>query len=196
MGANNSKIKTSTNHSNKDLELLASSTVFSAEEIKTLCKKYESLSKQETAAGVINMEEFQKMLGVQSIDYTKLIFNAFDTKKTGEISFNDFVSGLSAISPRASTKEKARFVFNMFDLNKDGHIDRNELKQLLEISLGTNNAIQLLDSNIEKIIDATFSKIDSNNDGMITFEDFEAAATNNPSILSCITFSVDGLFPN
>ena len=185
MGSESSKVhvKASPMPSNHDLQLLKDQTHFSVEEIKTLWERFDFLTKTQDTKGIINLEEFKNALGMQSAAYTHRIFVAFDVNKNAEIEFSEFVLGLSAICPRASIKEKSHFVFNMFDLNGDGIIDKQELKQLMDISLGTNSLIQLPESHIEKIIDLTFTKMDKNNDGMITLEDFQAEAETDPSVL-------------
>ena len=195
MGSGSSKTKGTTKPTHKDFELLACSTCFSVEELKILWNRFEFLRKDQQTNGIINMAAFKDALGLQSEGYTHLIFSAFDTSGTNHISFTDFVQGLSSICPRASTKEKAKFVFNMFDMDKNGVIDKNELQKLLDISLGANSLIKLPQSYLDKIIDNTFAKMDHNNDGMITLEDFEKEANQDPSVLSCLSFSIDGLFP-
>ena len=196
MGVEGSKVKPTPTPNQKDLEILSSSTRFSVNEVMFIWKRFDFLAKSQISDDMIDINEFRVALGLMSDGYTQRIFSAFNTSNSGEISFREFVFGLSSICPRASTKEKAKFVFSMFDIDKNGFIDKRELSEVLDFSLGANSAIRLPQSQLDKIVETTLRKMDKDNDGMISFEEFEAEANRDPSILSCVTLSIDGLFPS
>lgn len=184
----------STKPTMKDFQALAEITRFTASEIQQLYTRYEKLSNSQIADGMIDVHEFQAALGLSSSGFAQRIFAAFDEDNSKEIDFVEFVKGLSALSPRASLHEKASFCFNVYDIDKNGFIDRDELREVLSFSLGENSSIHLPAAQLEKVIDATFKKMDSNGDGQISIEEFETEASKNPAILQCVNLSIDGLF--
>merc|ERR1719334_2693353 len=58
------------------------------------------------------------------------LFEAFDTKKTGNIDFGEFVSGLAGYV-RGTTRDKMNMLFTLFDLDSQGFITRNDLQSVL-----------------------------------------------------------------
>lgn len=70
----------------------------------------------------------------------------------------------------------------MYDSDKNGFIDKKELETVLiaifELvgDTDTNNSI-----NVKKRVDEIFDKLDSNNDGLISQEEFVEGFINDPS---------------
>ncbi len=51
-----------------------------------------------------------------SSTYAHYVFNAFDQDRSGSISFEEFVTGLSLLA-RGSLHEKLEWAFNLYDIN-------------------------------------------------------------------------------
>ena len=129
-----------------------------------------------------------------STDFTERIFAAFDTDDSYEIEFDEFVLGLSALTPDATIEEKATFCFGVYDIDGNGHIEKGELKQILTFSLGSNSSVHLTEQQIDAVVEATFKQMDTDNNGGISLQEFIQAAKQNPSILSCVNLNLESLF--
>ena len=60
--------------------------------------------------------------------FGKVIFETFDTDKSGSLDFTEFMVGLH-ITADGSFEQKCRWAFQMYDLNKDGEIEFKEMKR-------------------------------------------------------------------
>lgn len=177
----------------QDFDQLASFTTFNSKEVEKLWRKFEKISNSETQDYQINISEFQRALGLRSKGFAERVFAAFDTDSSQEISFKEFVIGLSVMSPRATMNEKAKFCFDVFDIDKNGYIEKDELLIVLRESLGENSSVKISPVQLTKIVNATYKKMDKNGDGRIDFEEFTEEAMKNPVILSCVHVNLDSL---
>ena len=195
MGAKGSKVKGSKKKfSKEDIKELATHTHFTAEQISKLYSHFKGVSNSDDHNYKINLHEFQTALQLPSTDFTERIFAAFDTDDSSEIEFDEFVLGLSALTPDATIEEKATFCFGVYDIDGNGHIEKGELKQILTFSLGSNSSVHLSEQQIDAVVEATFKQMDTDNNGGISLQEFIQAAKQNPSILSCVNLNLESLF--
>lgn len=195
----NSKMGNSSSHhhqkyTKKDFENLAKMTHFTAEQISILHHRFSAVSNSDTHDNKINVSEFRQALDIPSTGFTERIFSAFDTDKSQQIEFDEFVFGLSALSQKATVEEKAKFCFLVYDIDGNHTIDKQELTQILTFSMGQNTSIHLSDDQINKIVDSTFKKMDKNHDGGISLDEFTQCAKENPQILNCVNLNLDEIF--
>lgn len=191
------KMGTSESRANFDeasLKQLAADTHFTEEEIRLLHGRFLQLSSTIVDDGKIDFNEFQQSLGIPNAEFAKRIFSAFDSDGSFDIDFIEFARGLYTLSSKASLEEKAKFCFGIYDIDKNGSIDRDELKEVLTLSLKQNKAVKLTDQQLQTIINSTFKRIDANNDNQISFEEFLSEAKKNPAILACVSLDSDRLF--
>lgn len=97
------------------------------------------------------------------------MISVLDKNKDGNISFLEFVQGLSALSAGASNEEKLRFAFEIYDINGDGYISNGELFKVLKMMVGNN----LTDIQLQQLVDRTIIKADEDFDGKISFQEFK-----------------------
>ena len=192
MGAKGSKAKRG-KPTDLDFEWLAKNTKFTRDEIQILWKRFKSLSNSQTKDYMIDVHEFQTAMGFKANEFTRRIFEAFDSDGSAKIDFMEFVMGLYALSPRATIQDKAKFCFSVYDIDRNGFIERSELREVLLFSLGANSAVKLPEDQLEKVIQSTFAKMDKNGDDQIEFAEFEQEAIKNPTILSCVNLNIDEL---
>lgn len=178
----------------EDFQKLSEHTRFTPKELEMLYVKFKAVSNSEIADDLIDLDEFEHALGLKKSGFVERIFAAFDKDDSKQIDFYEFATGLSAMSTRASLHEKAGFCFGVYDIDRNGYIDKQELTEVLSFSLGQNSNVKLPPHQLNKIIDVTFKKMDSNGDGQISLEEFEAEAKKNPSILSCVNLSIENIF--
>ncbi|KAK3095571.1 hypothetical protein FSP39_016201 [Pinctada imbricata] len=157
------------------LDELCMSTNFSRKELQIMYRGF----KQECPTGIVDEETFKEIYAQffpqgDSTSYAHYVFNTFDIDGSGYISFEDFVMGLSVLS-RGSLQERLHWAFNLYDINGDGMITRDEM--LLIISavyemMGRFTEPIIEDTSTLEHVDLVFKKMDSNQDGVITYEEF------------------------
>ena len=177
----------------KQFQEISSITNFTPQEVEKLWQKFVNVSNSITHDNQISLDEFQQTLGLTSRGFAERLFAAFDTDSSSQIDFKEFVCGLSALSPRAQLKEKAKFCFNVYDIDKNGTIEQEELMEVLSLSLRENQGVNLPKAQLNKIVKATYKKMDKNGDGLIDLSEFFLEAMINPSILSCVNINLDSL---
>jgi len=95
------------------------------------------------------------------------LISSADKDEDGCMSFFEFV--IMVKSEKAALGEddqSMRDAFQMFDQNGDGHIDKTELAGVLAALDGTEVPT-------EEELDAMFKEADTDNNGRITFEEFQ-----------------------
>lgn len=192
MGNQNSK-QTTPKLTNEEIARCVESSHFNEEEIRKLFKRYEIIAQSQKHDGVVDIGEFQQALGIESRGFAHRIFNAFDKNTSLSIDFKEFVNSLSAMCPKATIDEKAKFIFKVYDSNGDGDITKAELREILEFSLSENKSVHLSPQQIDQAVDGTFKQYDRDQSGGITIDEFIKAANKNPSILNCVSLNYNTL---
>lgn len=68
--------------------------------------------------------------GADTNGYARFVFNSFDIQRKQEITFTDFVIGLSVLT-RGTIDEQLRWIFTLYDINGDGIITKDELSRIV-----------------------------------------------------------------
>jgi serine/threonine-protein phosphatase 2B regulatory subunit len=103
-----------------------------------LIKLYRSFRKiDEDKSGDLDIDEFLKIPELSQNPLVRRVVSIFDKNKDGTISFEEFVTGLSALY---SNDEEAKiiFAFKVYDLDDDGYITNGELFKVLKMMVGNN----------------------------------------------------------
>ncbi|KAG9509793.1 Calsenilin [Fragariocoptes setiger] len=88
--------------------------------------------KQLCPSGVVKEDKFKLIYaqffprGADTNQYARFVFNTFDVQNKQEITFTDFVIGLSVLT-RGTIEDKLRWIFTLYDINGDGVITKDEL---------------------------------------------------------------------
>ncbi|XP_013974516.1 peroxisome biogenesis factor 1 isoform X3 [Canis lupus familiaris] len=120
---------------------------------------------------------------VESISNTvKNLFFAFDKDNDNCINAKEWVKGLSVFL-RGTFEEKLKFCFEVYYLNGDGYISQEEIFDMLKNSLHQQSSEEETDEGIRELVDITLKKMDYDNDGKISFADFEKAVKEDKLLL-------------
>ncbi|XP_068995814.1 A-type potassium channel modulatory protein KCNIP2-like [Embiotoca jacksoni] len=168
------------------LDLLVQQTHFNKKELQVLYRGF----KNECPSGAVNEETFKSIYSQffpqgDSSTYAHFLFEAFDTHNNGSVSFEDFVLNLSIIL-RGSITDKLNWAFNLYDLNKDGCITREEMTDIMNSiydMMGKYTFPCMKDSVAKEHVDSFFQKMDKNNDGVVTIEEFLETCQKDENIM-------------
>lgn len=89
--------------------------------------------------------------------------------RRAELSFRDYIRLLSLFHPNHSVSERAAFLFRLFNLSDDGCLREGEMRTILAAMVGDN----LTEAEISGLVQAQFSQLDQDHDGMVSASDFE-----------------------
>lgn len=177
----------------KEMKALMEKTKFSLEELGALHAQFMGIKGAEAEEGKaddqINREEFQRALGSKSSMFVNRIFDLFDENHDGKITFPEFASGISILSPKGTYKMKLAFSFAVYDLNGDGKIDKTELRKMLETSM-EENGVPLSASQIDGLVDSTFAQADLNGDGFIDLAEYTAMVNKHRAMIGHLDLNV------
>ncbi|KAM8879520.1 A-type potassium channel modulatory protein KCNIP2-like isoform 2-T2 [Spinachia spinachia] len=168
------------------LDPLVQKTSFSKRELQVLYRGF----KNECPSGVVNEETFKSIYSQffphgDSSMYAHFLFEAFDTRNNGSVTFEDFVVSLSIIL-RGSITDKLNWAFNLYDLNKDGCITREEMMGIMQSiydMMGKCTSPCMGDNAPKEHVDNFFQKMDKNNDGVVTMEEFLETCQKDENIM-------------
>lgn len=116
----------------ESLDNLVKLTKFNKRELKLMYRGF----KQLCPAGVVKEDKFKLIYaqffprGAETNGYARFVFNSFDVQRKQEITFTDFVIGLSVLT-RGSIDDQLRWIFTLYDINADGVITRDELAKIV-----------------------------------------------------------------
>ncbi|XP_075360188.1 A-type potassium channel modulatory protein KCNIP2 isoform X2 [Mycteria americana] len=136
-------------------------------------------------AGVHTSPPHTVRLPPDSSTYATFLFNAFDTDHDGSVSFEDFVSGLSIIL-RGTIDDRLNWAFNLYDLNKDGCITKEEMLDIMKSiydMMGKYTYPAMREEAPREHVENFFQKMDRNNDGVVTIEEFLESCQKDENIM-------------
>jgi len=159
---------------------LCEATGFSPVEVKRLYWSFKS----ECPSGLVNQETFHTIYskffpsGANLSCYPNYIFSTLDHRKTGVINFEDFAIGLSILL-KGSDEDKLKWIFQVYDVNKDGILSKEEFRdvtasiyELMGSPSGERQRSEAVEQIITSRADQMFQKMDEDQDGVISLDDF------------------------
>ncbi|XP_046978155.1 Kv channel-interacting protein 4-like [Vanessa cardui] len=155
---------------------LRRATRFTEPELKRLYRGF----KAECPTGVVKEETFKLIYsqffpqGANTAQYAHYVFNTLDQDRSGLLSFEEFVTGLSILS-RGTLEEKLRWTFSLYDINGDGYITKEEMTEIVNAIYDLMGKIvepMIDDEVVREKVERLFQKMDLNRDGVLTMDEF------------------------
>ncbi|TKC44201.1 hypothetical protein EI555_018800 [Monodon monoceros] len=146
---------------------------------------------QECPTGLVDEDTFKLIYSQffpqgDSTTYAHFLFNAFDADGNGAIRFEDFVVGLSILL-RGTVHEKLKWAFNLYDINKDGYITKEEMLAIMKSiydMMGRHTYPILREDAPLEHVERFFQKMDRNQDGVVTIDEFLETCQKDENIMS------------
>ncbi|XP_045536039.1 Kv channel-interacting protein 4, partial [Papilio machaon] len=155
---------------------LRRATRFTEPELKRLYRGF----KAECPTGVVREDTFKHIYsqffpqGANTAQYAHYVFNTLDQDRSGLLSFEEFVTGLSILS-RGTLEEKLRWTFSLYDINGDGYITKEEMTEIVTAIYDLMGKIvepMIDDDAVREKVERLFQKMDLNRDGVLTLDEF------------------------
>lgn len=172
-------------------------TQFSPKEIQHLLLAYRRIGGSTTGDGVINEEEFKTQIKFANEKIADKIYHMIDVDGDQNIQFSEFVYGLNAFHPGADLETKINMCFGAYDEDGSGGISKNEVREIIEMSLENNVFIKLDEPHLNQLLDDLFDLYDSSGEeeGNMSLSDFKRMVRKAPGILDSFTFDISMLPP-
>jgi len=126
--------------------------------------------RSESWGGELIPSEFKRVLtklGIDGSACAQPLFLAFDTDRTGTLTFREMFIGMSLLLS-ASYEERLNCVFDMIDSNGSGRVSRDEV----EVFLSTVAPSSISSYDVKALSVKVMNEADSNRSGLITFSEF------------------------
>lgn len=179
----------------EDLRFLQENTNFNRDEIKQWHKGF----MKDCPDGQLSKEKFKEVYaqffpGGDPEAFCDHVFRSFDKDGSGSIEFKEFLLAINITSNKGDPQEKLQWAFSMYDIDGNGTIDKSEMTSIIEaIYSMLGNAIK--EQQIESPVERTkkiFDKMDTNNDGVLTKEEFIQGCMNDTCLYQMLTADGEG----
>lgn len=150
---------------------------FSAQSLAEFRRRFQQLDTAST--GFVSRAQFSRAFADAGIDdktFIEHLFSLWDKNGDDQLDVNEFLLAMCALADQSVPQaEKLRFLFDVLDIDASGAISKDELARGMFVAAearGTEtNAVDLLQR-----VDAMFAAADTNNDNLISFEEFSQFA--------------------
>jgi NADPH oxidase 5 len=137
------------------------------------------------ADAVIDAGELQRALGLRAEYLARRVFAVFDRDSDGVIRRDEFLEGVRKLV-LGPPRDRLFFAFRLHDHDGDGSLDRLDLVRMITLALAEDD-VNAHDAYVERMVAALLSRVDTNRDGRISFEEFESALGRHPRLLEQMT---------
>ncbi|BFZ16952.1 hypothetical protein BsWGS_19991 [Bradybaena similaris] len=181
--------------SKEDLRFLQENTKFSKEEIKQWHKGF----MRDCPDGNLSKNKFKEVYmqffpAGDPDAFCEHVFRSFDKDQSGTIEFKEFLLAINITSNKGDPKDKLNWAFTMYDIDGNGTIDKAEMENIIKAiynMLGSSIQEQPVESPHERT-HKIFTKMDLNNDGVLTKEEFVQGCINDRCLYQMLTADGEG----
>ena len=173
--------------SQEDIQFLESHTRYDERAIKEWYKGF----KQDCPNGRLTPSQFVDMYKLSfptgnAEQFCDNVFRTFDTDKKGFIDFKDFLLAID-VTAAGTPEEKLKWAFRMYDVDGDGVINQEEMTTVVQeiydmLGPGVTKQIDTAEERAKNI----FKRMDENNDGSLTEEEFLKGCLQDEELLKML----------
>jgi len=136
-------------------------------------------------------KSYAKVLPDEAQALGDFVFEVTDRNRDGLVDFEEYVRMMSTIY-KGSVDEKIQMVFGVYDLDKSGNITRDEMLKVFQALVdGAPPGAKKPVLSPEEKVKYVFREMDTNQDQVISMEEFVRAVKKDPSIIEPLPFIVD-----
>lgn len=172
----------------RDLVEVIGGKEFSKEELDTISAAFGRISGP--SSSTVDLAQFRQVLSLVHVTAglpAERLFVLFDADGNGEIDKREFLTGLARL--HGNPEEALRMCFSIFDADNSGFLSREELMSLLALNgldLGEAAADGTTDEHHATRLADVFSRMDSDRDGHISFDEFKRALKTDPVVAEAV----------
>ncbi|VDK70852.1 unnamed protein product [Dibothriocephalus latus] len=164
-------------------------TQFTRRELQIIYRGF----KQDCPTGQLTEDIFKVIYGKffpqgDASMYAHFVFRTFDHCNMGKLSFEQLVRCLSTLI-HGSTHTKLMWIFHLYDIDGDGVITRSEMLKVIHSIydlLGKHTDPPYDDNTLKEHMESVFQRLDLNQDGILTPDEFMQACQNDPNICEAL----------
>jgi Ca2+-binding EF-hand superfamily protein len=161
---------------------------------KEIEKLYDRFSKVDMdGSNTLDVDELLQLPEFRLNPLSYRLAELLDPRKTGVISFREFIRVMSIFSPEAAPEDKYKLAFQIYDLDGDGNISKEDLIGTLKLTvlIGEDGSESELDeAGLHTVVDFTFEEV-APGAQYIGYEEFVKVATLPGSeMISKMTFTM------
>ncbi|XP_065187398.1 calcium and integrin-binding family member 2-like [Sycon ciliatum] len=174
--------------SQEELEEYQDLTYFSKAEIVHAFERFQALDpdhvRQNRHASIRLATVLAHFPEIRVNPFGERICKLFSSDGEGNLTFEDFLDMMSVFSENADKDVKTEWAFMIYDFNNDNVIDRSDLTTLLSKLCGAESRAppeeQISEETMKEVIDKIISEGDLDDDGMLSYPEFEHAILKSP----------------
>ncbi len=139
-------------------------------------------------SGSIDVKKLQKALGLRTEYLARRVLVSFDTDGDGVIDKDEFIAGVRKLV-FGTDREKLLFAFKLHDHDNVGTLGYQEVLRMIAMSLAEEQVQTRESQPPDNLAYALLQTADTNRDGRISFDEFEAVIRKRPELLRQMTRS-------
>jgi len=144
---------------------------FNEEELQHIRELFRDLANR-SPNNTISESDFEYLLGLPHF-FAERLFRVFDTQRTGEINWDEFISGITKFT-RGSKRERLEMLFEMWDLDGSAQVKRNELDLMIhQLVAPKTSGDQNCKETVDSIVKSTLLECDIDRSGSLSFDQFK-----------------------
>lgn len=183
MGGHSSKRRLS----KEDLEYLKARTSYDDSTIKKWHKGF----RIDCPSGHLTPRKFVEMYKLffpngNAQEFCDHVFRTFDTDQNGYIDFKEFLLAINVTSAGSPT-DKLKWAFKMYDVDGNGVIDLDEMIKIVQAIYDIKEDSGKLAGTPEERAEEIFARMDANNDGSLTEEEFLNGCLNDKELAKLLS---------
>ncbi|XP_048749625.1 calcium and integrin-binding protein 1-like [Ostrea edulis] len=171
-----------------ELRMYRDLTVFSKNEIRHVYQKFQALGTKDkpvTRDSKIPREDLYRLKELRINPFKDRMVTVFSSSKDGSMTFEDFLDMMSVFSEKSTKQIKAEYVFRIYDFDEDGYLGWEDIRTVISLLTGEE---KLKETDMYQLIENMYNEGDVDDDGTLSFVEFENMMDNCPDIVRNFRF--------